>query len=210
VSVMRTRAQFLAPLVATVVLVSSIAGCDKQSDVEQPDDKQSDAAKPDAAKPVLTLGAAKVMEKDSPDEAIELLADGTVKFSQNPDEMLKISTDGKVTNAAGAVVAEVGADGSLTFDGKSSGVVLNDTGLTMTFDGKTATVRFTDDGSVVLDPAPSPDDELIAEGCVGPVAKTCALVMTMFLLGSDDEPTVTHEVEARGEEAQLPTVIEAK
>jgi hypothetical protein len=204
----------LAPLLATLLL---LAACDdkaadkkadkkadkqaaKQPDDKQPDDKQVDAKQPEPPKPadtaVLTLGAAKLMPKDQPNEAFELLADGTLKMAGAP-ETLKISTDGKISKADGTAVAQVNADGSLSFDGKPSGVVLNDTGLVLTSpDGKTATVRFNDDGSITIEPPPAEDLEMVAEGCTGPMAKTCGVMMTMLVLRAEgpDEAKTAVEV----------------
>lgn len=209
---MRTLARSLAPLFATAFL---IAACDKADDKKvddkktvdkKADDKPADAdvkqaaadVKPPAEpKPIepgsLTLGAAKIMEKDKPEEAIEILADGTVKLSPDPEHTLELSTDGKISKVDGTVVAQVAADGSLSFDGKPSGVVLNDTGLVLTGpDGRTATVRFQDDGSVVTEPPAGDGLQLITEGCTGPMARTCGVVMTMMILNSsgDDAPPV--------------------
>jgi hypothetical protein len=216
------RAASLAPFFATILL---LAACDKAED-QQPDAKQAakqpelpklpeqlelpEQPKPEQPKPaegpVLTLGAAKIMEKNKPDQAIEIAADGTVKMGPDPEHTLKISTDGKVSKVDGTVVAQVGADGSLTFDGKSSGIVLNDAGLVLTApNGKTATIRFTDEG-VMVEPPPAEDMQMVAEGCTGPMAKTCALVMTMMLLTSEPVPAEAHGVEA----APAPTTIEAK
>jgi hypothetical protein len=194
---MRARVRSLAPLFATVLLLGA---CDKADDKKvdkqaekKPDDKQVEEPKPEEPKPetaaVLTLGAAKIMEKDKPEEAIEIMADGTVKMSPEPDKTVKISTDGKVTGPEGKIVAQVGADGKLSFDGKDSGIVLSDTGLTMTGpDGKTGTAKFLEDGTIAVDPAPAENLQMIAEGCTGPMVKTCALVLTLLLLTSEPGP----------------------
>jgi hypothetical protein len=197
---MRTHARSLALLSATTFLL--LAGCDKKADDKKVDDKKADSkkaddekvddkkaevAQPEAPQPetaaVLALGAVKIMEKDKPDEAIELTADGTLKVGPNPDHTLKVSTDGKISKADGTVVAQVGADGVLTMDGKPSGVVLSDTGMTMTGpDGKTGTAKFLEDGTIAVDPAPAENLQMVAEGCTGPMVKTCALILTMLLL----------------------------
>lgn len=210
---MRTPPRWLAPILSTLVL---LAACDKQADKKAEADKKADkkadeqpaeAPPVDEVKPVLTLGAAKIMEKDKPDEALEITADGTVKFGPNPDMTLKISTDGKVSKADGTVVAQVGADGSLSFDGKPSGAVVSDSGLTMTGpDGKTGTLKFADDGSVVVDPPTADALQMATEGCTGPMVKTCAVVMTMLLLRG--EPA-EGGVEAKAVEV-APAVVEAK
>jgi hypothetical protein len=186
-------------------------GDDKKVDDKKVDDKQVEPPQPEptpATAAVLTLGAAKIMEKDKPEEAIELLADGTLKFGPNPDETLKISTDGKISKADGTVVAQVGADGAVAFTagGEASGVVLSDAGLTMTGpDGKTATAKFLEDGTIAVDPAPAENLQMVAEGCTGPMVKTCALILTMLLFQSTPA-----EVPARAEVGPAPAVVEAK
>jgi hypothetical protein len=209
---MRTLARSLALLSATSFLL--LAACDKKTDDKKVDDKKADSkkadekvddkkaevAQPDAPQPetaaVLALGAVKIMEKDKPDEALELTADGTLKVGPNPDQTLKISTDGKISKADGTVVAQVGADGVLTMDGKPSGVVLSDTGMTMTGpDGKTGTAKFLEDGTIAVDPAPAENLQMVAEGCTGPMVKTCALILTMLLL-------------MPGEPLEAPTAVE--
>jgi hypothetical protein len=214
---MRTFARSLALLSATTFLL--LAACDKKAedkkvdtkkvdvkkaDVKKTDDdKQVEAPTPEELTPppataaVLALGAVKIMEKDKPAEAIELTADGTLKVGPNPTETLKISTDGKISKADGTVVAQVGADGVLTMDGKASGVVLSDTGMTMTGpDGKTGTAKFLEDGTIAVDPAPAENLQMVAEGCTGPMVKTCALILTMLLLmpGEPVEGPATVEV----------------
>jgi hypothetical protein len=204
---MRALARSLALLSATTFLL--LAACDKKTDDKKVDDKKADdkkaddkkaddekaeVAQPEEPKPatagVLALGAVKIFEKDKPDEAIELLADGTLKVGPTPDKTLKVSTDGKLSNAEGIVVAQVGADGVVTIDGKASGVVLSDTGLTMTGpDGKAGTAKFLEDGTIVVDPAPPENLQMVAQGCTGPMVKTCGLILTMLLLMSSDEPT---------------------
>lgn len=202
---MRTLSRSLIPLFASLLL---IAACDKKDDKKaddkkaekaddkKADDKQPESPRPDAEPPqpepaaaVLTLGAAKIMEKDKPDEAIEILPDGTVKMGTDPQDSFKIAADGKISKIDGTEIGQVAADGSLSFGGKPSGVVLNDTGLTLTSpDGKTATVKFNEDGSVETDPPAGDGLQLAAEGCTGPMAKTCAVVMTMFVLRAEPAP----------------------
>lgn len=232
---MRTRARSLAtlfaPLFATLLLLGACDKADdkkadkktvdKKADDKAVDDKAADAKAADAKpaepepKPVetitLTLGAAKIMEKDKPEEAIELLADGTVKLGPNPENTLKISTDGKISKADGTVVAQVAADGSLSFDGKPSGVVLNDTGLTLTSpDGKKATVVFGEDGSVVTDPPAGDGLQMVAEGCAGPMAKTCGLVITMLVMQDEPAPGGAAEAHAPAAVVEAKPPVEAK
>jgi hypothetical protein len=220
---MRTLARTLAPLLATTVLL--FAACDKagdkkvddkkvadkKADDKKVDDKQVEAPPPVETKPattaVLTIGPAKIMEKDKPAEALELTADGTLKVGPNPDQTLKITADGKISKADGTVVAQVGADGVLTMDGKASGVVLSDTGMTMTGpDGKTGTAKFLEDGTIAVDPAPAENLQMVAEGCTGPMVKTCALILTMLLL----MPGEPMEAPAAVEVGPDPKIIEAK
>lgn len=228
---MRTLVRSFVPLFATSFLL--LAGCDKKPEDKKVDDKKAaekkaedkkvddkkvdekvEAPQPEVPTPtpatadVLTLGAVKIMEKDKPEEAIELLADGTLKIGPNPEETVKITTDGKVSKADGTVVAQVGADGALSFTSggdEASGIVLSDTGLTMTGpDGKTATVKFLEDGTIVVDPAPAENLQMVAEGCTGPMVKTCAVILTMLLFQATPA-----EVPA-GVEVAAPAVVEAK
>jgi hypothetical protein len=199
----------LAPLLSIALLLSA---CDKPDDKKtdkqaekkpddkKPDDKKVEEPKPEEPKPeaavVLTLGAAKIMEKDKPEEVIEIAADGTVKIGSDPEHTVKISTDGKVSKVDGTLIAQVGPDGSVSFDGKPSGVVLDDTGLSMTApDGKKLTLRFGEDGSIAVDPPTEDALAMTAEGCAGPMAKTCGLVMTMLLFSSEPAPSDPTSVE---------------
>jgi hypothetical protein len=55
-------------------------------------------------------------------------------------------------------------------------------------DGKTGTAKFMDDGTIAVDPAPAENLQMVAEGCTGPMVKTCSLVLTMLLLQSTPVP----------------------
>lgn len=212
-------------MIATLLL---LAGCDKQADdkqvddkkadkkadkqtakqpTEKADDKQADVEPPEpkpAAAPVLTLGAAKLTAKDKPDQAFELLADGTLKLGPDPEHTLVITTDGRVSGVDGKLIAQVAADGSLSFDGKPSGVVLNDTGLTLSSpDGKTVTVVFGEDGSVNVDPPAGEGMQFVAEGCTGAMAKTCGLVMTVLVLKSEPDAATPEPAAATPEPASV-------
>ena len=84
----------------------------------------------------------------------------------------------------------------MNVDGKPSGVVLDDTGLSITApDGKKSTLRFAEDGSIVVDPPTEDALMMPAEGCVGPMAKTCGLVITMLLFLSEPAPSGPTSVE---------------
>jgi hypothetical protein len=189
---MRTRLRSLAPLFASLVL---LAACDKKADEKQADaktEKQANepvkAAEPEAPKTadVLTLGKAKLTATDKPDEVIEIAADGTVTVAG--EILVKISSDGKLSKSDGTVIGGVGTDGVVKFGDKPAGMTLVDGGASVTTpDGKTVTLRFGEDGAVIVDPTPEGSaDKMASEGCTGPVAKTCALVLMMILLR--DEP----------------------
>lgn len=211
---MRTLARSLAPLFATAFLllvacdkkaddkkVDDKKAADKKADDKKVDDKQVEAPQPEQPKPattaVLALGAVKIMEKDKPEQAIELTTDGTLKVGPNPTETLKISSDGKISKADGTMVAQVGADGVLSLGGEASGAVLSDAGLTMTApDGKTYTAKFLEDGTIVVDPAPAENLQMVAEGCTGPMVKTCALILTMLVLMPGEPSAAPAAVEA--------------
>ncbi len=176
------------------------AGADDAAD---DDAKADDAAADDGAagEAVLTLGVAKIGPKDAPDKTLEIAADGTVKVGPEPDKTLTLSTDGTVKSPDGKVVATVGTDGAVTIDGKETGIVLDDTGLTMTKpDGEKGTIKFAEDGSVAFEPAAAPGLEVVTEGCTGPMVKTCALVLavSMFMPAEpvvDDAKAVAEPVE---------------
>jgi len=221
-------ARSITCLLASTVLL--LAACDK-GDAKKGDDKKVEDKKGDDKKAVkadvppvepkpepatataelLALGVVKIMEKDKPAEAIELAADGTLKFGPAPDMTLKITTDGKISKPDGTVVAQVGSDGMLSFDGKPSGAVVSETGLTMTGpDGKTGTVKFNDDGSITVDP-PSPDALLmVTEGCTGPMVKTCGVIMTMLLFMPGEAVEAVDGPAASVDAVAEPKVVEAK
>lgn len=150
------------------------------------DEKKADApeAKPGDAPPAtaatLTLGKAKIFETKNPDKPIEIAEDGSV--TMEGEVGAKVTAAGKVTSPDGAkVLMEVDATGKVTSGGKDIGVVVSDTGATFDLDGKKSTMTFVADGSMLLDPKPEKNDEMRHEGCVGPMAKTCALVMVGVL-----------------------------
>jgi subtilisin family serine protease len=201
---MRTPLRTLAPVLVSLLL---LAACDKKPEEKQADAKKTDdvkkadepekQAEPEQPKPaaaVLTLGAAKLRAKDKPDEVVEIMADGTVKMGT--EVFVKLSSDGKISKPDGSALGEVTPEGSVMIDGKPIGVTLVDDGATITMpDGKTATIRFAADGTMTLDPKPETSDEMTAEGCSGPVAKACALVLTMFVMQSEPAPVGPASVE---------------
>lgn len=202
--------RFLVPLLAIAALTTAACDKDKADDKQATDvaakvDKKADdpvqqpAAKPEAkpeAKPVLALGAAKIFPKGQPDKAVTLGPDGTVKLAEAKDGW-KLTTDGKLSKADGTVVAQVGADGALMISGKKSGIVLNDKGLTLSSpDGKTVTMQFGDDGVVQMVPPPGPGMQMVSEGCKPPVAKSCAMVLSLYLLAADGSSSDASAAEA--------------
>jgi hypothetical protein len=207
----------LLPLALGVSLLGSFACDDKKADEKKSDDKKTDAKKADAKKTdakdekkaeaktdakadeakadatpttaavKLALGKAKIWEKSDPKKPIEIAEDGTVTMEGQVGA--KVTAEGKVTSPDGAnVLMEVGADGKVSSSGKELGVVLADDGASFDIDGKKSTMTFKDDGTVVMDPKPDVDDELQHEGCVGPLAKTCALVMVGVLFVDSPAP----------------------
>jgi hypothetical protein len=214
---MHTRLRALAPVFASLLL---LAACDKKEEkkadaktdkaekqAEQPAKKADEPAKaepePTKAADVLTLGAAKLKAKDKPEEVIDIAADGTVSFAG--ETIMKLSADGKFSKPDGTVLGQVGADGVVTIDGKPVGVTLVEGGATVTTpDGKTATIGFAADGAMTIEPKPEKEspDEMTSEGCTGPVAKTCALVMMTFLLRGESAPEQPAKVEAATVEAK--------
>ena len=169
-----------------------------------PDAKQAPqpaaAPPPDAAR--LTLGKAKIFEKKDPGKPIEIAEDGTV--AMEGEVGAKVTADGKVTSPDGSkVLMQVGADGKVTAEGSEIGVTLADAGATLEIDGKTTTRTFAPDGSIVVDPKPDASEVLQHDGCVGPVAKTCALVVVGVLF-TGGPPTTSAAA------AEPPTAIEAK
>jgi hypothetical protein len=197
---MHSRLRSLAPVFASVLL---LAACDKKDEkkadpkaekqaepTKKTDEPVKEVVAPEPAKAdVLVLGAAKLKSKAKPEEVIEIAADGTVSVAG--ETFVKLSADGKLSKPDGTLIGQVGADGVVTIDGKPMGVTLVEGGASITMpDGKTSTVRFAEDGSITIDPKPEkdPPDEMTTEGCTGPVAKTCALVLMMILL-REGEPS---------------------
>lgn len=171
---------------------------DKRPDDKKPDEKQAD--KPAQPQPggLLTLGDAKIVPKDKPDEGIEITADGTIKMLGKPDETIEISPEGKLSKADGTLIAEVGSDGALMVDGKPSGISVTETGVSIaTPDGKTMKIGFLEDGTIVMSPKPEAElPAMTVEGCTGPVARTCALVLAMFVFMASEPSGGPAAVEA--------------
>ncbi|MCH9681707.1 MAG: hypothetical protein K0V04_09765 [Deltaproteobacteria bacterium] len=160
------------------------AGDAKKADAKQADAKQADAKAP-AGAPVLTLGAAKLMQENKPDEVLELLADGGIALSGKP--MARLSTDGKLTGPDGKVTLVVGPDGKVTAGGKPTGLELSDGGATVTMGGKTTKVTFGEDGSITVEPDSGNGPKMKHEGCTGPIAKNCGLVLFGMLMSDGEE-----------------------
>jgi hypothetical protein len=190
---------------------SSDSGAAKQAEPAQPETKR--AAEPPAAalvapeppEPVsstpapppaeptpgpgtLEFGAAKIMPTDKPELAITLDHEGKVGLGGTPGAMT-ISADGKVTGADGKPIAKVDDGGVLTMAGRSTGIVLTANGLALsTPDGRKVTMVFhPETGEVVMDPPAGPGMKMVSKGCSAPVTKTCALVLSLYLLAADNQ-----------------------
>lgn len=129
---------------------------------------------------VLVLGAAKIFEKGEPDKGLALAATGEVTMEGQP--LGRLSSDGKMTTPDGKVALEVGADGIVTAEGKPMGLQLVEGGGKLTMPEVTATMTFLEDGSIKIDPKPGNGPETAHEGCAGPTAPTCALLLTAMVL----------------------------
>jgi hypothetical protein len=129
---------------------------------------------------VLVLGAAKIFEKGEPDQALTLAATGEISMEGKP--IGKLSSDGKMTTAEGKLGLEVGADGIVSAEGKPIGLQLIEGGGKLTMPEVTATMTFLEDGSIKIDPKTGNGPEMAHEGCAGPTAPACALLLTVLVM----------------------------
>jgi hypothetical protein len=145
-------------------------------------------AEPTPGPVTLEFGAAKIMPTDKPELAITLDHEGKVGLGGTPGAMT-ISADGKVTGADGKPIAKVDDGGVLTMAGRSTGIVLTANGLALsTPDGRKVTMVFhPETGEVVMDPPAGPGMKMVSKGCSAPVTKTCALVLSLYLLAADNQ-----------------------
>lgn len=173
---MRCSATVLAAL---LIAASTLGGCSASSIPATATPSETPAAAtplPEEPAELLAVGDAKLFEADKPAEAVEIAADGSVRFGG--DVMATLSTDGKLTLPDGSVMMEVQADGSVLGRGEPTGLTVGGDGGTLRVGDETATVAFNEDGTVTVDPSPGPGAPAMAhEGCRGEMAKTCALVM---------------------------------
>lgn len=175
---MRRSATVLAALLLTA---STLGACDGKDipATATPTEAPAAAATPEpVAEPteILPLADAKLFETDKPSEAVEIAADGSVRFGG--EVVATLSTDGKMMLPDGSVMMEVQADGSVLGRGEPTGLTLSETGGTLSVGGQSATIVFNEDGTVAVDPPAGPGAPAMGhEGCGGAVAKACALVM---------------------------------
>ncbi len=166
-----------AVALATVLLTAGSSGCDDGSktvaEEEEPCDEVAAQQTISTAGVVLALGTAKVFEKESPQGAVFLSADG--KVSSEGGRHGTISADGTLTAPDGTVLLQVNADDSVLVRGQSSELELTPTGGTLTFEGTRSTLAFEEDGSISISPAETSLPTMAHEGCVGTMARTCAL-----------------------------------
>jgi len=201
------------PLAASFVAgLLLLPACDK--DDNKPDDKtaahkaddanQADEVKavppqpqPQPQAAVLTIGAAKIVEKDKPEQGIELGADGIV--SVNGDEVGSVAPDGKLRSAEGKIMMTVTTEGRVTVGDKPIPLTLVEGGVNLEGpEGKVVEIRFAEDGAVAMalknadgseaePPGDEPPPEMTAEGCTGETAKACGLVFAAYMLMGPDE-----------------------
>lgn len=183
-------------LALCLALLTPLACDDKSGDAKKADgkvaaktDAKTDAkAEPAKVEPgpvtptgaVLVLGAAKIFEKGEPDKALALAATGEITMEGKP--IGKLSSDGKMTTADGKVALEVGADGVVSVEGKPMGLQLIEGGGKLTTPEVTATMSFLEDGSIKIEPKSGNGPEMAHEGCAGPTAPTCALLLTALVM----------------------------
>ena len=178
-----------AAALSGLLFATSVVACDgdskKAADAKPAAEDSKVDAKPaekvaDEPGAVLTLGVAKLFEKDKPSEALELSADG--KVSMQGTALGTFSADGTLTLTDGTVALEAKPDGSVLAKGKPTELKLTDTGGVLSAGGESASIGFNPDGTMALDPPPDAGDpEMGHEGCAGPMAKTCALAMFAML-----------------------------
>jgi len=210
------------PLAASVLcLALAMPGCKGTDSLKKDDAKKTDANKPDANKPepnkpasdpyapvlanggpVLMLGAARLMQEGKPDEVLELRPDGGIMISGRP--LATLSTDGKLTGPEGKVVLEVGPGNQVTSGGRPVGLQLTATGGRVTANGTTITMTFEDDGSVTVSPAKDGATTVTHEGCAGPIARSCALLMFGMLVTVGDDAGPGPEAKAKAPTAAPP------
>lgn len=185
-------------LAALLIAASTVGGCASNIPAAaEPEEAPVAATVEPVAEPaeLLALGDAKLFETDKPSEAVEIAADGSIRFGG--EIMATLSSDGKLTLPDGKVMMEVQPDGSVLGRGEPTGLSISGEGGTLRVGDETATVAFNEDGSVTVDPNPGPGAPAMAhEGCGGPMAKTCALVMFGMVANS----------ETSGPESQPPSV----
>lgn len=162
---------------------------------DSPKGEAEDAAKPaeEPAAEVLSLGAAKIMQKDRPEEALEIQADGKVLV--NASVVGSIGADGKIKSSDGQVMMSVDSSGMITMGDKPIPLTVVEGGANMQApNGGVIEIRFAADGSVEMnaknaDGSPArpvegapPPPAMVSEGCTGAVAKTCGLAFAAYMM----------------------------
>lgn len=181
------------PLAALTTLLF-LSACGPNTPAEPTPPAATDAVVPDGVEPaeaLLVMGEAKLFERDEPDNAFGIAADGTLTLEGQA--VGTVSADGSLKGPDGAVVMQAQADGSVLVRGEPSGLTLSDNGGSATMGDRTVTVSFDGEGLVTIDPPPENAGLLTGhEGCEGDMAKTCMLVMFGLLMAEpapSDGPT---------------------
>ena len=174
--------------VITALLLTSACGPNKPAEPTTPP-VATEAVVPDGVEPAATLlvmGDAKLFERDEPDNAFAIAADGTLTLEGRA--VGTVSADGTLKGPDGTVVMQAQADGSVLVRGESSGLSLSSTGGSAVMGDRTVTVSFDAEGIVTIDPPPENEGLLMGhEGCEGDMAKTCMLVMFGLLMAEPVE-----------------------
>ncbi|MCA9706113.1 MAG: hypothetical protein KDK70_09720 [Myxococcales bacterium] len=187
----RTRLVFVLAVAGLLVTPACDDGAATKTETKPADGEPAEAksadgepAKPAEAKPsdgaMLTMGAAKLIDESKPDQVIELRPDGGIALNGSP--LGVVSTDGKLVGPDGRAFVVAGADGKVVAGGKSTGIELVDGGARIDMGKKIITLTFAEDGKIVAEPKSDGEPSLRHEGCTGPVAKTCALVLLGMML----------------------------
>lgn len=175
--------------VAVLTTLFLAAACGPNTPAEPTPPVAADAVVPDGVEPaetLLVMGDAKLFERDEPDNAFSIAADGTLTLEGQA--VGTVSADGTLKGPDGTVVMQAQADGSVLVRGEASGLSLSEKGGSAVMGDRTVTVSFDADSIVTIDPPPDNAGLLMGhEGCEGEMAKTCMLVMFGLLMAEPAE-----------------------
>lgn len=141
---------------------------------------------PDDAKPssVLVISPAKIFKANDPSRAFEIKADGSVHADGKA--VGTVYADGRMVGLDGKLVFSLTADGKLlAADGSSSGSTINADNVYISPGGKYR-VSIDATGAIVGGNLNAP--VLMTQGCQGPAARTCLVVLGAMVMGRPAPP----------------------